>query len=167
MTTVTAVFTVQSLILVFCCLFGGCLGGPVKHSLSLKQEWWANAFELYPWAKGCADRDDYLFVMVDVISCRYRKEGRWFIALSTATSRTSAVACRMNTALSVLSIRHHPLGPRPSPRRFTDTHSHFSPQDINYHSLFWYTHVCIQQNVQEEEVLGSGRLFITQLVSPK
>lgn len=47
--------------------------------------------------------------MVDVISCRYRMEGLWFIALSTATSRTCALACRMNTALSVLSIRHHHL----------------------------------------------------------
>lgn len=49
--------------------------------------------------------------MVDVISCRYRMEGLWFIALSTATSRTCALACRMNTALSVLSIRHHHLSP--------------------------------------------------------
>lgn len=38
-------------------------------------------------------------------------EGLWFIALSTATSRTCALACRMNTALSVLSIRHHLLTP--------------------------------------------------------
>lgn len=51
--------------------------------------------------------------MVDVISCRYRMEGLWFIALSTATSRTCALACRMNTALSVLSIRHHHLLPLP------------------------------------------------------
>lgn len=49
--------------------------------------------------------------MVDVISCRYRMEGLWFIALSTATSRTCALACRINTALSVLSIRHHLLSP--------------------------------------------------------
>lgn len=71
------------------------------------REWWAPAFRLNPWAKGCADRDYYLFVMVDVISCRYRMEGLWFIALSTATSRTCALACRMNTTLSGLSIRHH------------------------------------------------------------
>lgn len=38
-------------------------------------------------------------------------EGLWFIALSTATSRTCALACRINTALSVLSIRHHLLSP--------------------------------------------------------
>lgn len=76
-----------------------------------EKEWWANTFRLNPWAKGCADRDYYLFVMVDVISCRYRMEGPWFIALSTATSRTCALACRMNTALSLLSIHHRHLSP--------------------------------------------------------
>ena len=45
-------------------------------------------------------------------------EALWFIALSTATSRTCALACRMNTALSVLSIRHHHLSP-PPPRSHT------------------------------------------------
>lgn len=95
--------------------------GPVKHGFQFpcsgvftqELEWWTNAFRLNPWAKACADRDYYLFVMVDVISCRYRMEGPWFIALSAATSRTCAVACRMNTALSGLSIFHHPPLPPP------------------------------------------------------
>lgn len=98
-----------------------CFRGPVKHGFQFprsgvftqESEWWANAFRLNPWAKACADRDYYLFVMVDVISCRYRMEGPWFIALSTAASRTCAVACRMNTALSGLSIRHHLFSPTP------------------------------------------------------
>lgn len=98
-----------------------CFRGPVKHGFRFprsgvftqESEWWANAFRLNPWAKACADRDYYLFVMVDVISCRYRMEGPWFIALSTAASRTCAVACRMNTALSGLSICHHLFSPPP------------------------------------------------------
>lgn len=71
-------------------------------------------------------------------------EGLWFIALSTATSRTCALACRMNTALSVLSIRHHHLSP-PLPLSLSRTHtSHFMPQYINNLSLFWYLllHIC-------------------------
>lgn len=113
---------------------------PCRGVFTLEQEWWANAFRLNPWAKGCADRDYYLFVMVDVISCRYRMEGLWFIALSTATSRTCALACRMNTALSVLSIRHHHL----SHCSVSQTPSHFMPQYINNLSLFWYLllHIC-------------------------
>lgn len=40
------------------------------------EEWWANAFSLNPWAKACVDSEYYLFVTLNVISCRYRTEGR-------------------------------------------------------------------------------------------
>lgn len=68
-------------------------------------------------------------------------EALWFIALSTATSRTCALACRMNTALSVLSICHHHLSPPPP---CSHTPSHFMAQYINNISLFWYLllHIC-------------------------
>lgn len=56
-------------------------------------------------SKGWHDRDYYLFVILDVISCRYRVESWWFIALSSASSSPAAGACRMNTRLSVPSIR--------------------------------------------------------------
>lgn len=120
--TLTRVFTSLASLCSFFCVFEG-FRGPVNHGFQFPcsgvftqdSERWATAFRLNPWAKGCADRDYYLFVMVDVISCRYRMEGLWFIALSTATSRTCTLACRMNTALSVLSIRHHHLSAAPPP----------------------------------------------------
>lgn len=79
-------------------------------------------------SKGWHDRDYYLFVILDVISCRYRVESWWFIALSSASSSPAAGACRMNTRLSVPSIRL--LTP------FTlTTLPHFMPEYINNISL--------------------------------
>lgn len=78
--------------------------------------------------------------MVDVISCRYRMEGRWFIALSPATSRTFALACRMNTALSVLSIRHHHLHPPLPPLHTLPFHA--TIHKLSFIILIPFPHIC-------------------------
>lgn len=81
---------------------------PGSRVFTYDEEWWGKGFRLNPWAKDRSDRDYYLFVILDVISCRYSFESPWFIALSTATSGTSAAPRRMNTTLSAspICLRH-------------------------------------------------------------